>query len=41
MAGSARDLEDSLNWLGLKFDEGPNRGGSYGPYLQVHKGTPK
>ena len=23
-----------LDWLGLDWDEGPNRGGNYGPYRQ-------
>ncbi|NIM20660.1 MAG: glutamate--tRNA ligase [Candidatus Latescibacteria bacterium] len=25
---------DALNWLGLDWDEGPEKGGQYGPYLQ-------
>jgi glutamyl-tRNA synthetase len=25
---------DALQWLGLDWDEGPNKGGSYGPYVQ-------
>lgn len=28
------DLFDSLRWLGLFWDEGPEIGGSYGPYYQ-------
>ena len=24
----------SLNWLGLEWDEGPDKGGDYGPYKQ-------
>ena len=28
---------DSLNWLGLSWDEGPGVGGPYGPYLQTER----
>ena len=28
---------DSLAWLGLDWDEGPNRGGEYGPYFQSER----
>jgi len=28
------DLLDSLHWLGLQWDEGPDVGGDYGPYYQ-------
>lgn len=31
---SLPDLLDSLHWLGLQWDEGPDVGGSYGPYYQ-------
>ncbi|HET9648254.1 MAG TPA: glutamate--tRNA ligase [Microlunatus sp.] len=41
---AARNLEhaydvvyDSLNWLGLSWDEGPGVGGPYGPYLQTER----
>jgi glutamyl-tRNA synthetase len=41
---AARNLEaaydvvyDSLNWLGLTWDEGPGVGGPYGPYLQTQR----
>ena len=30
-------IYDSLNWLGLKWDEGPNVGGSSGPYRQSER----
>ncbi len=33
---TARMLED-LRWLGLEWDEGPERGGPYGPYLQSER----
>jgi glutamyl-tRNA synthetase len=28
---------DSLEWLGIEFDEGPHVGGQYGPYIQTHR----
>lgn len=31
---SERDIMDSLRWLGLQWDEGPDVGGHYGPYRQ-------
>lgn len=31
---SRRSIIDELRWLGLEWDEGPERGGAYGPYLQ-------
>jgi glutamyl-tRNA synthetase len=31
---SLPDLLESLRWLGLMWDEGPEVGGSYGPYFQ-------
>ena len=37
MLGAAKSLQDSLDWLGLRFDEGPISGGAYGPYVQVTK----
>ena len=30
---------DGLCWLGLDWDEGPNRGGDYGPYFQSQRKT--
>ncbi|AJQ95004.1 glutamate--tRNA ligase [Gynuella sunshinyii] len=29
----------SLNWLGLRWDEGPDVGGEYGPYRQSERGN--
>ena len=29
---------ESLQWLGLSWDEGPNIGGPYGPYRQSERG---
>lgn len=31
---SEQDLMDSLKWLGIEWDEGPDIGGPYGPYRQ-------
>lgn len=30
-------IYDGLNWLGLAWDEGPDKGGDYGPYLQSQR----
>lgn len=35
--GSAQHIIDSLNALGLEHDEGPDVGGSYGPYKQSER----
>lgn len=32
-----QDLYDTLEWLGIKWDEGPVAGGSYGPYVQSER----
>jgi glutamyl-tRNA synthetase len=32
-------LLDDLEWLGLDWDEGPDRGGPHGPYLQSERGA--
>jgi glutamyl-tRNA synthetase len=32
-----QDLVDSLRWLGLDWDEGPEVGGDYGPYYQSQR----
>ena len=34
---SYRALLDSLRWLGLDWDEGPEEGGPYGPYRQSER----
>ncbi|WP_218091837.1 tRNA glutamyl-Q(34) synthetase GluQRS [Paenibacillus solanacearum] len=33
----ARQLLDDLRWLGIDWDEGPDVGGSYGPYVQSER----
>jgi glutamyl-tRNA synthetase len=37
VAGSAEKLEEILNWLNIRFDEGPLSGGAYGPYIQSQR----
>ncbi|NUQ37494.1 MAG: glutamate--tRNA ligase [Caldilineales bacterium] len=34
---SLQDILDSLRWLGLDWDEGPEVGGPYGPYFQSQR----
>ncbi len=34
---SLEDLFAALEWLGIDWDEGPRRGGSYGPYIQSER----
>ena len=34
---SIQDLYDTLNWLGIEWDEGPVVGGGYGPYIQSER----
>jgi glutamyl-tRNA synthetase len=34
---SLQDMMDSLRWLGLDWDEGPEMGGEYGPYVQSER----
>ncbi len=35
--GSEAEVLESLAWLGLRWDEGPDLGGSYGPYRQSER----
>lgn len=35
--GAEQELMDSLRWLGLDWDEGPDKGGPYGPYRQFER----
>ena len=35
--GSIERIEESLRWLGLTWDEGPDIGGPYGPYIQSQR----
>jgi glutamyl-tRNA synthetase len=34
---SRRVIIDAMTWLGLAWDEGPNKGGEYGPYTQMER----
>lgn len=35
--GAVENLLETLNWVELDFDEGPNKGGDYGPYFQSER----
>jgi len=35
--GAVKAILDSLTWLGLDWDEGPEVGGKYGPYMQSER----
>lgn len=35
--GATDLILDTLEWLGLDWDEGPRRGGEYGPYIQTQR----
>ncbi len=35
--GAEQELIDGLRWLGLDYDEGPDIGGSFGPYRQTER----
>ena len=37
LAEHEADIKDSLNWLGLQWDEGPDLGGDFGPYRQSER----
>ena len=37
VAGSEQMIFDSLRWLGLEWDEGPDIGGPHGPYRQSER----
>ncbi len=39
LEGSYDGLLDSLTWLGLDWDEGPVKGGPYGPYIQSERAS--
>ncbi|MCL2179715.1 MAG: glutamate--tRNA ligase [Treponema sp.] len=32
-----QNLYDTFNWLGIRWDEGPDTGGEYGPYIQSQR----
>ncbi|MDR0417644.1 MAG: glutamate--tRNA ligase, partial [Propionibacteriaceae bacterium] len=35
--GAERQIFETLSWLGLDWDEGPDKGGPYGPYRQSER----
>jgi glutamyl-tRNA synthetase len=35
--GAVENILESLHWLGLDWDEGPDIGGPYGPYVQTER----
>jgi glutamyl-tRNA synthetase len=35
--GAEKELLDGLKWTGLEWDEGPDKGGPYGPYRQSER----
>ncbi len=35
--GAIKSLVDISNWIGIEFDEGPDNGGEYGPYIQSER----
>jgi glutamyl-tRNA synthetase len=35
--GAAQDMMNSLRWVGIEWDEGPDIGGRYGPYAQTER----
>src|SRR5690349_14866138 len=37
VADSEAQIYDTLRWLGLEWDEGPDRGGPYAPYRQSER----
>ena len=34
---SEKEIYETLNWLGFDYDEGPEKGGAYGPYVQSQR----
>lgn len=36
-AAHVQALQEILTWLGLEWDEGPGRGGPFGPYIQMQR----
>lgn len=34
---AVKQIMDSLDWLGLEWDEGPKKGGEFGPYIQSER----
>ncbi|MFP4383046.1 MAG: glutamate--tRNA ligase [Spirochaetia bacterium] len=34
---SLQDIYDTFAWLGIEWDEGPDKGGDFGPYIQTER----
>lgn len=37
VVGAEQELLDGMHWLGMDWDEGPDKGGPYGPYRQSER----
>jgi glutamyl-tRNA synthetase len=37
VAGAVEVIRETLNWLGMDWDEGPDMPGAYGPYVQSER----
>lgn len=37
VTGGTQNIKETLRWLGLEWDEGPDIGGPYGPYIQSQR----
>lgn len=37
VAGAVEIIRETLNWLGIDWDEGPNKPGDFGPYVQSER----
>lgn len=37
LSGAAQEIMDDLRWLGVSWDEGPDVGGPFGPYVQSER----
>ena len=37
VAGGTENIKETLRWIGLQWDEGPDVGGPYGPYIQSQR----
>ena len=38
VAGAVEVIHETLSWLGIEWDEGPDKPGKYGPYVQSERG---
>jgi glutamyl-tRNA synthetase len=37
VAGGTQNIKETLQWIGLQWDEGPDVGGPFGPYIQSQR----